>query len=873
MLRIAEHFHDSDLGRQRQGNEDNYYVRSPLFVVADGMGGAQAGEVASEIAVKQFEGGLPDGKDPGEALAALIQAANERIHKQARSDAHHAGMGTTTTAAYLTGDTVVVAHVGDSRCYLLRDDDLIRLTRDHSLVDELIRRGKLTEEQAESHPQRSVITRALGPEPNVEVDVEAFPARAGDVFLLCSDGLTSMVHEAQLKPLLADRSRPLEQIGRELIAAANEAGGRDNITVILFRVEEVDDRRGEDDGGQTAEYDTFAGESLEPRQGVTKPSATIEQEEEYRRHGTVALQALAPGDPRAQEGGTAAPAREPPKRTVPLPDEPPPPRRPKGKRRRRFRSPGAAAAHARRRPAADRRRLAGDPRGLLHRHGPRRRPHRRHLPRAALRAAVGHRALRALLRLGRHARRRPAGAARELHRPQAALARRRRGPRDRAREGGGRVSARNRELLALVPASLLLTAGFAAIFIQQSSELSDVSLTYGAGFLALCLCGHFVIRATLPYADPYLFPLAAVLACFGLVVIYRIDETLAREQAQWFVVGLILFAATIVFLRDFRVLERYRYTVAAAGLLLLLLPRVPVIGQQVNGAYLGVDIGPIAFQPAEFGKIAIVIFLAAYLRDTRQLLVQGSRRVLGVTIPPLKHFGPLLVVWGGAMVMLVFIRDLGSSLMFFGGFLALLYVATNRLSFVTIGLGLFGIGAWFFATTVGHVQSRIDTWRDPFDRELYELPGGSYQIAQSLFAQADGGLFGTGFGQALITQPDGTSILPAPQTDLIYAVITNELGLAGACGLLLVYLMVAERGFKIAMLAQDSFSKLLAAGLTAVFALQVFVIVGGVTKVIPLTGVTLPFVSYGGSSIVANFVLLALLLLVSDRARRPARAR
>ncbi len=435
------------------------------------------------------------------------------------------------------------------------------------------------------------------------------------------------------------------------------------------------------------------------------------------------------------------------------------------------------------------------------------------------------------------------------------------------------MSARNRELLALVPASLLLTAGFAAIFIQQSAELSDVSLTYGAGFLALCVCGHFVIRATLPYADPYLFPLVAVLACFGLVVIYRIDETLAREQAQWFVVGLILFAATIVLLRDFRVLERYRYTIAAASLALLLAPRLPGIGQQVNGAYLGVDFGPVSFQPAEFGKIGIVVFLASYLRDTRQVLVLGARRFLGLTIPPIKHFGPLLVVWGGAMVMLVFIRDLGSSLMFFGGFLALLYVATNRLSFVTIGFGLFALGAWFFAATVGHVQNRIDTWRDPFDRELYDMEGGSYQIAQSLFAQADGGLFGTGFGQALIAQPDGTSILPAPQTDLIYAVITNELGLAGACGLLLVYLMVAERGFKIAMLAQDSFSKLLAAGLTAVFALQVFVIVGGVTKVIPLTGVTLPFVSYGGSSIVANFVLLALLLLVSDRARRPARAR
>jgi hypothetical protein len=187
------------------------------------------------------------------------------------------------------------------------------------------------------------------------------------------------------------------------------------------------------------------------------------------------------------------------------------------------------------------------------------------------------------------------------------------------------VSARNRELLALVPASLLLTAGFAAIFIQQSEELSDVSLVYGAIFLGLCVGGHFVIRFTLPDADPYLFPLVSVLACFGLVVIYRIDETLAREQAQWFVVGLALFAATIILLKDFRVLERYRYTIALAGLLLLLLPRVPGIGQQVNGAYLGVKLGPISFQPAEFGKIAIIIFLAAYLRDTRQVLVQGSR--------------------------------------------------------------------------------------------------------------------------------------------------------------------------------------------------------------------------------------------------------
>jgi cell division protein FtsW (lipid II flippase) len=430
------------------------------------------------------------------------------------------------------------------------------------------------------------------------------------------------------------------------------------------------------------------------------------------------------------------------------------------------------------------------------------------------------------------------------------------------------TSARNRELLALVPASLLLTAGFAAVFIERDDVLTNVSLTYGAIFLGLCLAAHVVLRFTLPYADPYLFPLFAVLACFGLVMIYRIDDELAREQAQWFVIGLALFAATIILLRDYRVLERYRYTVAAVGIGLLVLPRLPGIGQQVNGAYLGVKLGPLTFQPAEFAKIAIIVFLASYLRDTRQLLVIGARRFAGITIPPLKHFGPLLVVWGAAMVMLFFIQDLGSSLMFYGGFLAVLYVATDRFSFVAVGLSLFAGGAWALYHARPTITHRVDAWLHPFGA-LYDQVGGSYQIAQSVFAQADGGLFGRGFGQALLKVGD-SPLLPAAQTDLIYSVIVNELGLIGACAVLCTYLLAIERGFKIATLARDSFSKLLATGLTAVFALQVFVIVGGVTRVIPLTGVTLPFISYGGSSILANFVLLALLLLISDRARREA---
>jgi cell division protein FtsW (lipid II flippase) len=436
------------------------------------------------------------------------------------------------------------------------------------------------------------------------------------------------------------------------------------------------------------------------------------------------------------------------------------------------------------------------------------------------------------------------------------------------------MKARNRELLGLIPASLLVTAGFAGVFIQRSNALSNVSLTYGAIFLGLCFAAHVFIRLTLPHADPYLFPLAAVLASFGIVMIYRISSTDARQQAQWFVLGLILFAATIIAFRDYRKLEQYRYVIVSVSLALLLLPRLPGLSDPVNGAYLGARIpGVILFQPTEFAKIGLIIFLASYLRDTRQVMVMGARRFLGVTIPPVKHFGPVLVIWAIAMLILLLLHDIGSSLMFYGALLAVLYVATDRISFVIVGLLAFGLGAWYLGTHIPHVHDRVEAWLHPLNPVLYNKIGGSFQVANSMFAQAAGGMFGQGFGQATLVVP-GThpvaALLPAPDTDMIYAVITDELGLFGACAVLLTYLLFIARGFKTAVLARDSFSKLLAAGLSAVFALQVFVIVGGVTRVIPLTGVTLPFVSYGGSSILANFVLLALLLLISDRARRPA---
>ncbi|HYH90134.1 MAG TPA: Stp1/IreP family PP2C-type Ser/Thr phosphatase [Solirubrobacteraceae bacterium] len=342
MLRIAEHWYASDLGRQRQGNEDNFFVRAPLFVVADGMGGAQAGEVASEIAVRSFDDELPGDSKP-DALVSVIEQANKRIHERARADESLHGMGTTTTAAYVDDDEVVIAHVGDSRAYLLRDGELVRLTKDHSLVGELVARGKLTEEQAEQHPQRSVITRALGPEANVQVDIDIFPAKPGDLFLLCSDGLTSMVHEPKLRPLFEDDDS-LETLGKRLIDAANAAGGRDNITVILFRLEAVEPREGEAAAAaapaleeDTSEYDTFEGEAVRPpRQGVTRADADTKVgddaltsaevadavEDDYRRSGTVALSAIQPGgEPTAapEEPPPQAAEEAPPRRTAPLP--------------------------------------------------------------------------------------------------------------------------------------------------------------------------------------------------------------------------------------------------------------------------------------------------------------------------------------------------------------------------------------------------------------------------------------------------------------------------------------------------------------------------------------------------------------------------
>jgi cell division protein FtsW (lipid II flippase) len=420
---------------------------------------------------------------------------------------------------------------------------------------------------------------------------------------------------------------------------------------------------------------------------------------------------------------------------------------------------------------------------------------------------------------------------------------------------GGAVTLRNRELAALLTVGALTAIGFATVYIALESQISGGSLGYAVFFFGLYLVAHFVARVTVPLADPYLLPMAALLTAIGLTEIYRLGPDKAFRQGLWIVIGVGVFAATLFWLRhDYRVLERYKYVFGVTALGLIFLPRLPVIGEPINGSRLWIHVGSLQFQPGELGKIALIVFLAAYLRERREVLAQGR----------LKDWGPLLVIWGAAMLLLFVTNDLGSALLYYGIFLAMVYVATARLSFVAAGLGLFLVGAFAVTQVTPHVQERVDVWLDPYKH----ADSSGYQILQSLYSIAHGGFGGTGLARGIVTTPTGQQVVPDLNTDFIYSALAQELGLVGAAAILLLYMAFVLRGFQIALAATDGFSKLLAAGLSFGFAFQAFVIVGGITRVIPLTGITLPFVSYGGSSIVANFLLVAGLMLISNRANR-----
>ena len=424
------------------------------------------------------------------------------------------------------------------------------------------------------------------------------------------------------------------------------------------------------------------------------------------------------------------------------------------------------------------------------------------------------------------------------------------------------LPARNRELVLIAIAMVIGTVGFLSVDTAREQSFSSSPLIAAMLFTLGYLAAHCVLRVLMPDADPYVLPITAVLAAIGLIEIYRISPPLARDQSVWMALGLALFIGVVVAFRDIRRLETLKYT-CGAGAVLLLLATIAV-GTSVNGARLWLRVGGLQIQPGEFAKILLVVFLAGYLRERREVLAAPSRRILGVGIPALRHTLPLLLLCGVALVLLVAMNDLGSSLLFFVLALAMIYIATGRLLYVGAGLGLFALGAAGAVQLTSHVQSRIGAWLDPWSVERTT----GYQIAQSIYTIADGGVLGAGFGRGLILDATGRTIIPYAQTDFIYSVIANELGLLGAAAVVLLYLLLAWRGFRIATTADDGFSKLLAAGLATAVAFQAIVIVGGVVRLLPLTGLTLPFVSYGGSSVTANFAIAALLLCVSQRANR-----
>lgn len=385
---------------------------------------------------------------------------------------------------------------------------------------------------------------------------------------------------------------------------------------------------------------------------------------------------------------------------------------------------------------------------------------------------------------------------------------------------------------------------------------------------------HVAVRITAEYADPLFLPLATLLTILGLVMIYRIDVASALRAARnsapvptpdvyaqltWFTVAVVLFIAVLVLVRDHRRLQRFTYTFGFIGLLGLLLPLLPVIGNTVNGATLWIRVFGLSFQPAEASKIFLTIFFAGYLVMKRDSLALVRTKVFGVGFPRPKDVGPLVVAWIISLGVLIFQRDLGTSLLFFGLFVLMLYIATQRRSWLIIGASLFSVGAILAYFAFGHVRLRVDIWWDPWG----DANNTGYQLVQSLYGFASGGLFGSGLGQGF------PEFVPFANTDFIVAAIGEELGLVGMCALLLFFGILIERGLRTAIAVRDSFGQLLAVGLSIVLALQLFVIVGGVTRLIPLTGLTTPFLSYGGSSLVANWVIIALLIRISDRARRP----
>jgi peptidoglycan glycosyltransferase len=403
-------------------------------------------------------------------------------------------------------------------------------------------------------------------------------------------------------------------------------------------------------------------------------------------------------------------------------------------------------------------------------------------------------------------------------------------------------------------AVLVTAGGYVLLLLAEKPDIPADLWLFLAAVLGLYLVAHLAVRRFAPRADPTLLPIAFILNGIGYIAISRLDRDLARVQAIWTAIGIGAFVVTLVLVRRVRVLERYKYTFLLLGVVALLLPLLPGVGREINGARLWVRFGPVNFQPGEAAKVLLVIFFAAYLVDKRELLAAGSRRIGRMMMPDPKHLGPLLLAWAASILIMVRQKDLGSSLLFFAVFAAMLYIATERSSYLVVALGLFMVGATIAYQLFAHVSERVSSWADPWS--VAQTTG--YQLVQSLYALGTGGFAGSGLG---LGSPQK---IPNAATDFVFSAIGEELGLLGTIAVCILFLLFIGSGFRVAIQAERPFSKLFAAGLTTIVGVQAFVIIGGVIRVIPLTGVTLPFISYGGSSLVANFVLIALLLRISE---------
>ncbi|MCG7528155.1 FtsW/RodA/SpoVE family cell cycle protein [Streptomyces sp. OfavH-34-F] len=438
-------------------------------------------------------------------------------------------------------------------------------------------------------------------------------------------------------------------------------------------------------------------------------------------------------------------------------------------------------------------------------------------------------------------------------------------------------SRRNTELMLMVFAIAISVFAYANVGLALDGKLPSGMFGYGAGLILLGGVAHLIVRKFARYADPLLLPLATLLNGLGLVLIWRLDQSErlirraeylygayspdAPKQLLYSAIGVAMFVAVLLILKDHRILQRYTYISMAAALVLLV---VPMFFPAVNGAKIWISLGPFTIQPGEFAKILIAIFFSGYLMVKRDALALASRRFMGLYLPRGRDLGPIITIWALSILILVFETDLGTSLLFFGLFVIMLYVATERTSWIVFGLLMSAAGAVGVASFEPHVQSRVNAWLDPFSEATMAQ---SDQIAQSLMSFGSGGTLGTGLGQG-----HSDLIMFAANADFILSTVGEELGLAGMMAVLLIYGLIVERGIRTALAARDPFGKLLAAGLSGAFAIQVFVVAGGVMGLIPLSGMTMPFLAYGGSSVLANWALIGILIRISDTARRPAPA-